>query len=159
MPKKIDPALKDEIISLYVSGVAASQIAKETGVKLVTVKRVAERNKLGQLRKESEGKAIRKLTDLVAESKVRTIEVLDPLLEKLVIKAHELLDGEEADEMTPREVLTVIEQLVRTRSKLKGEITQKHEINTNTALFIQIMEAAERMPKEAITIKEWNLIE
>lgn len=159
MPKKIDQKLKDKVISLYIAGIPASQISEETGVKLVTVKRIAERNQLGQLRKVSGDKAITKLTDLVAESKVRTIEVIDPLIEKLTIKAHQLLDGPEANEMTPKEVLNALEPLMRVRSRLKGEITQKHEINTNTALFMQIMEAAERMPKEAIRLKNWDLIE
>lgn len=159
MPKKIDQELKDQVISMYIAGITAPQISEETGVKLTSVKKIAERNQLGQLRKVTESKAITKLTDLVAESKVRTIEVIDPLVEKLVIKAHKLLDGAEADDMTPKDVLNALEPLIRIRSRLKGEITQKHEINTNTALFMQIMEAAERMPKEAIEVKEWDLIE
>jgi IS30 family transposase len=71
MPKKIDQEIKDQIISMYVSGLSAPQIAEKTGVKLTTIKRIAERNQLGQLRRVSGNKAVEKITDLVAESKIR----------------------------------------------------------------------------------------
>ena len=159
MPKKISAELRDKVISLYVAGIAASEISEQTGIKLTTIKRIAERNQLGQLRKVTESKAITKLTDLVAESKVRTIEVIDPLVEKLVVRAHELLEGPEAEGMTPKDVLNALEPLIRIRSRLKGEITQKHEINTNTALFMRIMEAAEKLPKDFIPAKKFKLLE
>jgi hypothetical protein len=160
MPTKIDLSLKNKAKSMFLSGFSSKDISEETEVKLATIKRWSERESWGSLRKKSEQQADEKLVGLVSQSKVKTIEILDPIITKLTILSHEMLDGDSVKDLSPKEILGAIESLTRMRSRILGEVVHKHDVHDSRAgVWREFIEAVKNIDKSTIKPKHFDLLE
>ena len=158
MPKKIDPLKKERAKSLYASGLSAMEVASQTGLNVHTLTSWCDRENWRQLRQLVDTKSESLLVDRIAEDKAKaTLDIINPLVSQLTVLAEEVLNKNK-DELRAKDVLHPLGTMLRLRSRLKGEITNKHEINSNTALFVQILRAAEKIDPSTIQNTEWDLI-
>jgi hypothetical protein len=144
-------------LGLHMSGVQAVDAAKELGVdpkglQLLSAKKgfLAERKwVLGQIANIVSDFVV---TDLKVEAQLR------PIVKKLGRKALDSLD--DVDGLSSKEALKAFQELGKLLAQVTGELVEKKQIDIGpTEQFMAIMEAAEKMPKEAIEVKDWKLIE
>jgi len=143
-------------LGLHMSGVSAVEASKQLDIKPTQLQHLSAKRGFLSERKWVEGQIVGVVSDYVTtEVKVET--QLKPIVKKLGRKA---LEGLDSDELSAKEALKAFQELGRLLAQVSGELVEKKKIEVGpTEQFMAIMEAAERLPKESIEVKEWKLIE
>lgn len=143
-------------LALHMSGVNAVDASQRLGIEPQELQRLAADKGFRMERKWLLGEISTTISDYMTTD-IKVEAQLKPIVKKLGRKALEGIDG---DELTAKEALKAFQDLGRLLAQISGELVEKKQIDIGpTEQFMKIMEAAEKLPKEAIECKEWRLIE